>query len=66
MPDFSSRYFRADFAFGLKVIKDFALLVHEETPNIDHVWDWYLGVSGATETFGGMPADLDSLKALYA
>ncbi len=65
VPDFSSRYFRADFSYGLKVIRDFAALVGEETPNIDHVWNWYVQTTGTTEFFDGVPTDIDELKKLY-
>lgn len=41
IPDFSSRYFTADFSFGLKIIYDIAKLFQIETPNIDKVWNWY-------------------------
>ena len=41
IPDFSSRYFTADFSFGLKIIKDIADLFDVLIPNIDTVWNWY-------------------------
>lgn len=41
IPDFESRYFTADFPFGLKIIKDMAELFELETPYIDIVWKWY-------------------------
>jgi len=41
MPDFNSRYFTADFPYGLKIIKDIAKLYNIETPNINKLWDWY-------------------------
>ena len=41
IPDFTSRYFVADFSYGLKVIKDIAELFDVSTPNINTVWDWY-------------------------
>ena len=42
MPDFSSRYFMADFSFGIKVIKDIAGIFGVETPYINMVWKWYI------------------------
>lgn len=65
VPDFSSRYFRADFSYGLKVIRDFAALVGVPTPNIDHVWQWYLDTAMPTEFLEAVPADIEQLKALY-
>lgn len=45
IPDFSSRYFTADFSYGLKIILEIAHLFHVPTPNIVTVWDWYQHVS---------------------
>lgn len=45
VPDFSSRYFTADFSYGLKVIKDIAELFDVQTPNINSVWKWYLDIT---------------------
>ena len=41
MPDFNSRYFSTDFPYGLKLIKDLAVVYGVKTPNIDIVWKWY-------------------------
>lgn len=41
VPDFDSRYFVADFSYGLKVIKEIAAVFGMPTPNIDMVWNWY-------------------------
>ena len=38
--DFGSRYFAEDFPFGLRWIKEIALLHHVETPTIDKVYQW--------------------------
>ena len=64
-PDFTSRYFRADFSYGLKVIRDFSALVGVPTPNIDRVWNWYLDTAHPTEFLEAVPADIDQLKKLY-
>ncbi len=42
IPDFSSRYFTADFSFGLKIIKDLAELFAVPAPHISKVWNWYV------------------------
>lgn len=44
IPDWTSRYFIADFPFGLKIIKDMAELFDISTPNIDLIWNWYSAV----------------------
>lgn len=41
VPDFSSRYFVADFCFGLKVILEIAKVFGVQTPNMIAVWQWY-------------------------
>ncbi|MCQ5120699.1 NAD/NADP-dependent octopine/nopaline dehydrogenase family protein [Massilicoli timonensis] len=41
IPDWESRYFTADFPYGLKIIKDLAVLFHVATPHIDEVYNWY-------------------------
>ena len=41
IPDLDSRYFVADFPYGLKIIKDIAKLFEVPTPHIDIVWAWF-------------------------
>lgn len=45
IPDFDSRYFRADFSYGLKIIKDIGQLADVATPAINQVWNWYCKVA---------------------
>ncbi len=40
-PDFTSRYFEADFAYGLKVILDLCKAFGISAPTIEQVWKWY-------------------------
>lgn len=49
IPDFSSRYFTADFSYGLKIIYDIAKRINVKTPMIDLIWNWYLTISGTEE-----------------
>lgn len=43
VPNWESRYFTADFSFGLKIIKDIAeIFGGVPTPNINTVWEWYM------------------------
>lgn len=51
IPDFSSRYFNADFAYGLKVILDIGKLFGVDMPQIEKIWEWYLRVSKAEQYF---------------
>ena len=41
VPDLHSRYFTADFSYGLVCIKQIADFAKVSTSNIDHVLDWY-------------------------
>ena len=65
MPDFESRYFKADFAFGLKAIKDIAVLAKSPAPCIDEVYDWYISVSENQSVLDAVPNTLDEMAALY-
>ena len=44
IPDWKSRYFVADFPFGLKIIIDTAEEYGVSVPNMKMVWDWYCKV----------------------
>lgn len=65
VPDFNSRYFHADFAYGLKAIKDIATLAGVDAPTINEVYGWYLEVVKPIDIFSGVPATLEALAALY-
>ena len=41
VPDLHSRYFTADFSYGLNIIKQIADFVHVYTPNINETLNWY-------------------------
>lgn len=41
IPDWDSRYFRADFCFGLKILIDIARVAGVQTPEMDRIWKWY-------------------------
>ncbi|MBO5283360.1 MAG: NAD/NADP octopine/nopaline dehydrogenase family protein [Lachnospiraceae bacterium] len=65
VPDFDSRYFTADFPYGLKIIKDFAEVYGIKTPNMDKVWDWYTGCTGSADCFR-LEADKSAIEEIYA
>lgn len=66
VPDFQSRYFRADFAYGLKAIHDIATLAMVPTPFMDDVYRWYISCTGQPEVaLSGMPSTLNDLSQLY-
>ena len=45
VPDLSSRYFTADFSYGLKVLREIAALFQVPTPQMDAVWTWYASLA---------------------
>ncbi len=42
IPDFDSRYFTADFSYGLQILCQIADMVGSPAPNMKKVLDWYL------------------------
>ncbi len=46
LPDFKSRYFTADFPYGLAILEELADILGEEAPNIRSTMNWYRQVTG--------------------
>lgn len=65
VPDFTSRYFKADFSYGLKAIMDVARLAGVATPHMHEVYDWYVETSGDAVHFEAVPKSLEKLAELY-
>lgn len=51
IPDFSSRYFTADFPFGLQIICQIASFISLDVPNMNKILHWYDSVSLNKDTF---------------
>ena len=51
IPDLSSRYFTADFSYGLAILVQIAHMASVPVPNMDQTLQWYLSLSGKTEMF---------------
>lgn len=51
IPDFKSRYFTADFPFGLDIIRAFARFLNIDVPNMDKASKWYRDASGDKTQF---------------
>lgn len=45
VPDWNSRYFKADFPYGLAIIRGLAEIIDVDVPNIDKVLEWYSKVT---------------------
>ncbi len=66
IPDFSSRYFTADFPYGLKILIDLCQLYGIESPNMCSVWEWYTSlVPEALEDCFTVRASAEELLRLY-
>lgn len=68
VPDLHSRYFTADFSFGLTIIKQVADLAGVETPNIDETMKWYKRIAVEKAEFHfrdyGLE-DIESFRRFY-
>ena len=67
-PDFSSRFFLADFPFGLAIIEEFAMVLGYEAPNIKSTMNWYHQVTGTMKQIDITQYGLhrkDDIYALY-
>ena len=51
IPDLHSRYFTADFSYGLTIIKQIAEFAGVCTPNIDETMAWYKEIAVVTDEF---------------
>ena len=51
IPDLHSRYFTADFSYGLSIIQQIGKIAQVETPNIDETMKWYKNIAVETEEF---------------
>ncbi len=64
IPDFSSRYFTADFPYGLSILKQLASIAKVETPNMNMVMDWYRRLRGSKNEFSYSAYGINSLDDL--
>ncbi len=68
IPDLHSRYFTADFSYGLTIMKQVADFAGVKTPNIDATMAWYRNIAIETKEFRfedyGIN-NMDSLKKFY-
>ncbi len=68
IPDLYSRYFTADFSYGLSIIQQIGKIAQVETPNIDETMLWYKNIAIETEEFCFKDygiTDKASLKRFY-
>lgn len=51
IPDFNSRYFTADFSYGLAILMQIAEFAGIDAPNMRDTLDWYYGLVGERDEF---------------
>ena len=64
IPDLHSRYFTADFSFGLTIIKQIAVLAGVNTPFIDETMAWYRKIAVEKEEFCFKDFGITDIKSL--
>lgn len=65
VPDFSSRYFTADFPYGLSILQQLANIAGVEVPNMTSTIKWYKNVSRDTTEFKLSDFGINSIDDLY-
>ncbi len=65
VPDFSSRYFTADFPYGLSILEQLAHLAGVEVPNMTNTINWYKEVSGDKTEFKLTDFGINTIEDLY-
>ena len=65
VPDFGSRYFSADFPFGLAIIEELSDIVGTEAPEIHATMDWYRKITGNNKRFDFSAYGICSTEDLY-
>ena len=69
VPDLISRYFTADFGYGLSIIQQIARFAETDTPQIDETMEWYRCIAEETDTFryeGYGITDKNSFESFYS
>ena len=65
IPDFSSRYFTADFPYGLAIIEELAEILNYDAPNIRETMDWYRKVTGDTNKLNLKDYGINDIEDIY-
>ena len=66
VPDFKSRYFTADFPYGLAIIEELAAVLEYDAPNISDTMDWYRRVTGDINRLDLGQYGIHSVDDIYA
>ena len=63
IPDLHSRYFTADFSYGLTIIRQVAEFARVRTPYIDDTMDWYRRIAVEKDEFRYLDYGITSFEA---
>lgn len=66
IPDLSSRYFTADFPFGLEIIKQIADMAYLNVPNINRTLKWYYHITKNHNNFNYSHYHINKYQDLFA
>ena len=66
IPDFGSRYFTADFPYGLAIIEEICALLNYDAPNIRETMAWYRTVTGDNRRLELSDYNIRNVEDLYA
>ena len=66
IPDLHSRYFTADFSYGLSIIRQIAGFAEVPTPHIDDLMNWYLQIAQERNAFSYADYGIMDKKAFIA
>lgn len=65
IPDFQSRYFTADFPYGLAIIEELAEILDYNVPNIKDIMNWYRRVTNDMSKLDLADYGIHSLNDIY-
>jgi len=65
IPDLNSRYFTADFPYGLSIIIQFAHVSGTDVPHMEFVMEWYKKLTGRTQDFDLSGCGIKTLDDIY-
>lgn len=66
IPDFASRYFTADFPYGLAILQQIARFANVPVPALDGVYEWYGQIVGPHRKFSYAAYGVDSREEFAA
>lgn len=65
IPDYNSRYFTADFPYGLAIIEAFANVLECKIPNIKATMNWYRSITRTNISFDLEKYRIKTIKDIY-